>query len=191
MSNSERKIQSHTYALKPSTHSHFLSRKAKLRLEKKMVVRRDLVKFSPPIVLEELKVVERSFITKSIFKHQLVQNKKLTKKKKVKCNLGSYLSEENILSLAQNVIQRSEKILRILSKFNDFDDICLMVNIIDDNEVLLEWFFEERDLSIYVTDESIEYIKSWGINVVDEMEDGVLRDPYEVATLWFWLTKSS
>jgi hypothetical protein len=53
-------------------------------------------------------------------------------------------------------------------------------------EVVLEWWHGEKKLTVYVTSESVEYLKVWGDDIGSEMEDG---DAAPVApALWRWLT---
>ena len=57
----------------------------------------------------------------------------------------------------------------------------------EDGDVLLEWWNKDRGLSIYISEEDVTYIKDWGPNIVDEMEDGVVASSATRRQLWHWL----
>jgi len=60
------------------------------------------------------------------------------------------------------------------------------VNASEDGEIVLEWWHGTRKLTVYVGPHQTTYVKSWGPNVVNEMEDGPLPEDW-VASLWLWL----
>lgn len=62
-------------------------------------------------------------------------------------------------------------------------------NVIADGEgdVVFEWWHGQRKITVYVSPTSAEYIKVWGANIFDEMEDGILRNSSERRALWNWL----
>lgn len=101
--------------------------------------------------------------------------------------LEDFLSPKNIKCLSRQVIDQSNQILSCLSEFISFDRVHLIVNRTEETEVIFEWFNGEKELSVYVSDESIDYIKAWGTNIHTEMEDGILDNPSSVRSLWQWL----
>ncbi|GBF81521.1 hypothetical protein [Aphanothece sacrum] len=63
-------------------------------------------------------------------------------------------------------------------------------NISIDNEIVLEWWHKEKKLTIYVCKNSIDYIKVWGSDMDNEMEDGSISlNENELTSLWKWLTE--
>ena len=54
-------------------------------------------------------------------------------------------------------------------------------------DVTLEWWMGERRLTIFITPDAAEYLKSWGVRMFSEMEDGDIRDAEECRALWNWL----
>jgi hypothetical protein len=49
-------------------------------------------------------------------------------------------------------------------------------------EVVFEWWNKERKLTVYACNEGLNYLKVWGPDMIEEMEDGAfsLTTPYEV-----------
>ena len=56
----------------------------------------------------------------------------------------------------------------------------------EDGNVTLEWYEEKRQLHIQISEDEIEYIQVWGINIDTEMHvDFLKRGDYLL--LWEWL----
>ncbi len=53
--------------------------------------------------------------------------------------------------------------------------------------IVLEWWKDERKLTIFVTPRAVEYLKSWGTRIFSEMEDGDIGSASECRALWNWL----
>jgi hypothetical protein len=52
------------------------------------------------------------------------------------------------------------------------------------------WQGKERSLSLFVgADGSISYLRAWGPNMHQEMEDGELEADSQIAGLWHWLIR--
>lgn len=65
-----------------------------------------------------------------------------------------------------------------------------LVTFDDDGTTVLEWWSEHRKITIYIeASGSIHYIKSWGLDPNDEMEDGCLDilDALGINELIRWL----
>jgi hypothetical protein len=60
------------------------------------------------------------------------------------------------------------------------------ISATENGEVTMEWWSDSRKLSIYIEGKSIEYIKVWGRNINNEMEDGEIRCG-TFYKLWTWL----
>ena len=62
-----------------------------------------------------------------------------------------------------------------------------LVNLSFDSEIVLEWWHETKKLSVYILGNTAEYIKVWGTDIDNEMEDGTSSSPDELTDLWKWL----
>ncbi len=61
-------------------------------------------------------------------------------------------------------------------------------NISINEEIVLEWWNREKKITIYVCLDSIDYIKVWGADMDNEMEDGSLSlNEGELKKLWMWI----
>ncbi len=56
-----------------------------------------------------------------------------------------------------------------------------------EGEVVFEWRHGVNRLTIYVGNQSVEYVKDWGADIDTEMEDGYAKSPQIRRTLWQWL----
>jgi hypothetical protein len=57
-----------------------------------------------------------------------------------------------------------------------------------DGEVGLAWEHGIKWLTMYIGNQSAEYVKSWGPDMETEMEDGNANTPHMRLLLWKWLT---
>lgn len=53
--------------------------------------------------------------------------------------------------------------------------------------IVFEWWKGNKELTVYVSSESKEYLKVWGADIFSEMEDGDI-DKENSQALWRWLT---
>lgn len=56
-----------------------------------------------------------------------------------------------------------------------------------DGEVVFEWRQDIKALTIYIGNQSAEYVKDWGADINTEMENGYANSPQIRRTLWKWL----
>lgn len=56
----------------------------------------------------------------------------------------------------------------------------------ENGEITLEWWEGTRKLTLFVRADRIEYLRTWGENIENEMDDGTLEDG-DFADLWAWL----
>jgi len=56
----------------------------------------------------------------------------------------------------------------------------------EDGVVTLEWWNHKKKVTIYAQSTASEFIKVWGANIDDEMEDGELTDQ-NLLQVWRWL----
>lgn len=54
-------------------------------------------------------------------------------------------------------------------------------------EVVFGWWYGKKELSIYVTADSVEYMQVWGPNVVSDMSEGDAEPFLARLALWQWL----
>lgn len=95
---------------------------------------------------------------------------------------GSLRPSIKSISNARNLLQLVER------KFRDSDSFIFVNPFISagaEGEVVFEWWRGVRKLTLYVYDEDIEYLKSWGPHMLNDMDDGVLDGNIE--ELWLWL----
>ncbi len=55
-------------------------------------------------------------------------------------------------------------------------------------DIVLEWWYGTKKLTIYVSATGASFVCVWGSNVHDEMEDGPLNSHEVASRLWLWLT---
>ena len=60
------------------------------------------------------------------------------------------------------------------------------LSVSEDGEIVMEWWNGIRKLTIYVGQNQSTYIKSWGPNLVSDMEDGELPENW-ISLHWAWL----
>jgi hypothetical protein len=60
-----------------------------------------------------------------------------------------------------------------------------------DDEVVLEWWRGERKLTVYVTSSAIEYVRVWGTDMFDEMDDGEVAPGTDPSSIWRWLVNGA
>lgn len=53
--------------------------------------------------------------------------------------------------------------------------------------VVFEWLNGNNRLVVYVSPETVEYLKAWGPDIWSDMKDGVVETPAERQDLWRWL----
>lgn len=56
-----------------------------------------------------------------------------------------------------------------------------------EGEVVLEWRHGIKNLTIYIGNQSAEYVMDWGADINTEMEDGYANSPGIRQRLWRWL----
>lgn len=62
-----------------------------------------------------------------------------------------------------------------------------LVNLSIDSEIVFEWWHETKKLTVYILGNTAEYIKVWGLDIDNEMEDGTSSSSAELTNLWKWL----
>jgi hypothetical protein len=54
-------------------------------------------------------------------------------------------------------------------------------------EVVFEWWYEAKKLTIYVSSEKVEYLQVWGTDIHEDMSDGNAESIETCMMLWTWL----
>ncbi len=62
------------------------------------------------------------------------------------------------------------------------------VTVSPEDEIVLEWWSDDRKLTLYVTSARVDYVRVWGHNIVNDMEDGSVVKGADAVRLWRWLT---
>lgn len=53
--------------------------------------------------------------------------------------------------------------------------------------VVFEWWYGKRKLTVYVEEQSIEYVQVWGTDVDAKITDGSIESVSDSRKLWMWL----
>jgi hypothetical protein len=53
--------------------------------------------------------------------------------------------------------------------------------------VVFEWWYGKRKLTVYVEEQSIEYVQVWGTDVDAKITDGAIESMSDSRELWMWL----
>jgi hypothetical protein len=60
-----------------------------------------------------------------------------------------------------------------------------------EGEVVFEWWNDPKKLTVYCTAEDASYLKSWGPDMITEMQEGDAATPEAREQLWSWLMDKS
>ncbi|HTK08434.1 MAG TPA: hypothetical protein VL485_14790 [Ktedonobacteraceae bacterium] len=61
------------------------------------------------------------------------------------------------------------------------------VTLGSEGEVVLEWWYKEKKLTVYISDTNVEYVQVWGADIYTEMDDGDAEPINTCRLLWMWL----
>ncbi|HJT56469.1 MAG TPA: hypothetical protein VJ761_08240 [Ktedonobacteraceae bacterium] len=56
-----------------------------------------------------------------------------------------------------------------------------------EGEVVLEWWYRKRKLTIYVGEENLDYVEVWGPDIHSKITDGDIENIHKLRSLWVWL----
>lgn len=56
-----------------------------------------------------------------------------------------------------------------------------------EGEVVFEWWYGVKKLTIYVSNQGVEYVQVWGTDIYEEMSDGDAEPIDTCIRLWLWL----
>lgn len=66
-----------------------------------------------------------------------------------------------------------------------------LVNVSSEGDVVLEWWHEHRKLTVYISPDGAEYVRVWGPDIHEDMDDGDASPATNFPKLWAWLTGRS
>ncbi len=95
-------------------------------------------------------------------------------------------------SLAPNpdaVLHAENWIVRLFLEVADVGLTWIQPNVIADanGDVVFEWWYGKKKLTVYIEDESAEYVQVWGTNIHSEMSNGDAEPISTCRSLWLWL----
>lgn len=106
--------------------------------------------------------------------------------------LASNLADYKILRLEYpQTIEKAEKLIEQLSSGALENHWCWqdsLVNITFEHEIVLEWWNKSKKITIYVSEEAIDYIKVWGADMDDEMAEGSINLNDDLTHLSQWIS---
>ena len=56
-----------------------------------------------------------------------------------------------------------------------------------EGEVVFEWWYGVKKLTIYISNQNVEYIQVWGTDIYEDMSDGNAESIDACRKLWMWL----
>jgi hypothetical protein len=62
-----------------------------------------------------------------------------------------------------------------------------LVNI-SGSEIVFEWWYDAKKVTVYFYETNAEFIRVWGADIDNEMEEGVAETNDQIEFLWQWLT---
>lgn len=65
-----------------------------------------------------------------------------------------------------------------------------LINVSYDLDVVLEWWNNNKNLAFYINQLNTDYIKVWGADIDEEMEDGSINSVRDgnIGNLWQWIS---
>ncbi len=96
-------------------------------------------------------------------------------------------------SLAPNsdaVLHAENWVVQLFLEVADSGLTWIQPNVIADaeGEVVFEWWYGKKKLTVYIGEESAEYIEVWGTDIHSEISDGDAEPISTCRSLWLWLT---
>jgi len=88
------------------------------------------------------------------------------------------------------VVHAENWIVRLYLEAAELGRPWIKPNVIADaeGEVVFEWWCDKKKLTVYIGDESAEYIQIGGPDIHSEMSDGDAEPISACRSLWLWLT---
>jgi hypothetical protein len=104
--------------------------------------------------------------------------------------LGQKQPDERLFTSTPEVIENAKAFIQNAAyELSEMHQSLIQPSILADvtEEVVFEWWSGKRKLSVYIGEKAIRYIKVWGIDINQEMEDGELSTGSKFSDLWAWL----
>ena len=81
-------------------------------------------------------------------------------------------------------------VTRLYLEVADMGRVWIKPNVIADanGDVVFEWWYGKKKLTVYIGDESAEYVQVWGTNIHSDMSDGDAEPISKCRAIWLWLT---
>jgi hypothetical protein len=105
--------------------------------------------------------------------------------------LGQKQPDERLFKSTPGIIDNAKIFIRnAANELSKMHQSLIQPSVLADvtEEIVFEWWSGARKLSVYVSEKEIQYIKVWGIDINQEMEDGELSTDSKFSDLWAWLT---
>jgi hypothetical protein len=137
--------------------------------------------YSPPFPLDTTSIVER--IVKEALKETLTKLRNLLTWSAGWNSYDSLEPNPEAISHAENWIGR------LFLEVADLGLPWIQPNVIADanGDVVFEWWHGKKKLTVYIEDESAEYVQVWGTNIHSEMSNGDAEPISTCRSLWLWL----
>jgi hypothetical protein len=136
---------------------------------------------SPQFPVDEASIVER--IVKEALKDTLAKLQNL-----LTWNAG-WNGYDSLVPNSDAVLHAENWIVRLFLEVADLGLTWIQPNVIADanGDVVFEWWHGKKKLTVYIEDESAEYIQIWGTNIHSEMSNGDAEPISTCRSLWLWL----
>jgi hypothetical protein len=141
-----------------------------------------LRRFVFPFALDTVSVVERGI--------QETLKDTLTKIQQLLTLDVGWNSYDALAPNPEAVLHSEIWIKKLFLEVADLGRPWMKPNVIADanGDVVFEWWYGKKKLTIYIEDESAEYVQVWGTDVHSEMLDGDAESISMCRSLWLWLT---
>ena len=106
-------------------------------------------------------------------------------------SLKCELTKEDLLQVDNCTIRNTIDWIDSLRKTVEYNELWWdepLVNIDPDGEIVFEWWHESKKLTVYISEEEIEYIKVTGKDIDRDMQEGIISSFNEIKSLWEWIS---
>ena len=138
--------------------------------------------YSPQFSLDSASIVES--IVQEVLKDTLARLKNLV-------TFDSGWNGYDALAPNPDAILHAENwVVRLFLEVADLGRPWITPNVIADanGDVVFEWWYGKKKLTVYIEDESAEYVQVWGPDIHSEMSNGDAEPISTSRALWLWLT---
>lgn len=137
--------------------------------------------FSPQFPLDNASIVER------IVKETLRDT--LTKLQNLRSFQAGWNGYDSMAPNPDAILHAENWITKLFLEVADIGCSWIPPNVIADanGDVVFEWWHAKKKLTVYIGEESAEYIQVWGTDIHTEMADGNAEPTSARRALWLWL----